>query len=218
MKTRYSNQRSRAMTLIEVLIVVVTSVLLACLLLPAFASARKKAQRIHCVSNLKQIGMAFRIWEGDHGHLYPMGISTNFGGTLEYVASGQTFQHFQVMSNELSTPYVLICLADVRPRAKDFGPTLGNKNVSYFVGVDAGEAKPEMLLSGDRNIVGGTQLANGIREITTNQLVSWSSEMHNGVGNIGLVDGSVVALGHGGFADWPEWQPKTVATNRLALP
>jgi len=165
-----------------------------------------------------QIGLGFRIWEGDHTNHYPMSISTNLGGTLEYVASGETFRHFQVASNQLSTPYILICPADVRPLAKDFGLTFGNTNVSYFVGVDAEDSRPQMLLSGDRNIVGGTKLANGILEIATNRSVSWSSELHNGVGNIGLVDGSVVSLGRGGFADWPELQPKTVGTNRLAIP
>lgn len=165
-----------------------------------------------------QIGMGFRVWGGDHTNLYPMSISTNFGGTREHVASGETFRHFQVLSNELVTPYILICPSDLRPRAKDFGSTFSNTNVSYFVGVDANETKPEMLLSGDRNIVGGTKLANGFLEIATNQLVGWGSEMHNGVGNVGLADGSVVALGRGGFAAWPEWAVKTVATNRLAIP
>jgi prepilin-type N-terminal cleavage/methylation domain-containing protein len=218
MKPRCSNQRDHALTLVEVLAVSVIVAVLVCFLLPALASARKKSQRIHCVNNLMQIGLSFRIWEGDHTNLYPMSISTNLGGTLEYVASGETFRHFQVMSNELSTPYILICPADMRPRAKDFGPTLSNTNVSYFVGVDVDETKPGMLLSGDRNIVGGTKLANEILEITTNQLIGWSSEMHNSVGDIGLVDGSVVALGRGGFADWPEWGVKPAATNRLAIP
>jgi prepilin-type N-terminal cleavage/methylation domain-containing protein len=218
MKPRCSNQRNHALTLIEVLVVIVIVAVLACFLLPALATARKKSQRISCVNYLMQIGLGFRNWAGDHTNLYPMSISTNLGGTLEYVASGETFRHFQVMSNELSTPYILICPADVRSRAKDFGPTFGNTNVSYFVGVDADETKPEMLLSGDRNIVGGTKLANGNLEITTNQSISWNSEMHDGVGNIGLVDGSVMQLGRGWFADWPEWAIKTVATNRLAIP
>jgi len=73
-----------------------------------------------------------------------------------------------------------------------------------------------MLISGDRNIVGGTKLANGILEITTNQLVGWSSEMHNGVGNIGVADGSVQTVTVTGFAEL--LQQTGVATNRLAIP
>ena len=124
------------------------------------------------------------------------------------------------MSNELSTPYILICPADVRPRAKDFGSTFSNTNISYFVGVDADETKPQMPLSGDRNILGGMKLANGILEITTNQFVSWSSEMHDGVGNIGLADGSVQQLGSFRMTTTGLQQmfPPGVATNRLAIP
>jgi type II secretory pathway pseudopilin PulG len=204
------------MTLTEVLVVVVIVAVLVGFLLPALAAWRKKASLISCVSNLKQIGLSFRIWEGDHAHLYPMSISTNFGGTLEYVASGGTFRHFQVMSNELSTPYILICPADVRPLAKDFGSTFGNTNISYFVGVDADDSRPQMLFSGDRNIIGGTKLGNGILEFTTNQLVGWSSEMHNGVGNINLADGSVQMVTVTGLAKL--LQQTGIATNRLAIP
>jgi len=222
-KPRCSNQRNRALTLIEVSVIVVIVAVLACLLLPALAIAQKKAQRISCISCLKQIGLGFRIWEGDHTNLYPMSISTNLGGTLEYVASGETFRHFQVISNELAMPNVLVCPADVRPRAKDFGSAFSNTNVSYFVGVDADDSRPGNLLSGDRNIVGGTKLANGILQITTNQLVSWSPEMHNGVGDVGLVDGSVRQLGSGRLGENAIWGKNGLwevpaATNRLAIP
>jgi prepilin-type processing-associated H-X9-DG protein len=171
-----------------------------------------------------QTDMSFRIWEGDHTNHYPMSVSTNHGGTFEYVESGEVFRHFQVMSNELSTPYILVCPADVRPRAKDFGSTFCNTNISYCVGVDADETKPEMIVCGDRNIVGGTRLTNGILEITTNQFVGWSSEMHDGAGNVGLADGSVMQLGRGRHTEWPDWpewsdlEARTVATNRLAIP
>jgi hypothetical protein len=204
------------MTLVEVLVVVVVLAVLACLLLPALAAARKKAQKIQCVGHLMQIGLGFRIWEGNHTNLYPMSISTNLGGTLEYVASGETFRHFQVVSNELSTPKMVVCPADVRQPAKDFGSAFSNTNVGYFVGVDADDSKPQDLLSGDRNIVGGTKLANGILEITTNQSVGWSSEMHNGVGNIGMPDGSVQQTRADTLNELV--QHSGVATNRLALP
>jgi len=165
---------------------------------------------------LKQIGLAFRIWEEDHTNLYPMSVSTNFGGTFEYVATGETFRHFQIMSNELSTPKILVCPADVRQPAKDFGLAFGNTNISYFVGVDADDSRPQMLLSGDRNILGGTKLANGILEFTTNQMVSWSSEMHNGVGNVALVDGSVQYFHTNELQQ--AFQNTGIATNRLAIP
>jgi prepilin-type processing-associated H-X9-DG protein len=223
MKPRFSKKRNSGMTLVEVLVIIAILAVIAALLLPALANSDRKAQRITCVNNLMQIGLAFRVWEGDHTNLYPMSISTNLGGTLEYVASGETFRHFQIMSNELVTPHILICPADVRPRAKDFGSTFGNTNVSYFVGLDADDSKPENWLSGDRNIIGETKLGNGILEITTNELVSWSPEMHNGVGNVGMADGSVIQLGSGRLGENAIWgeneiRQVLVGTNRLAIP
>ena len=64
------------------------------------------AQRITCVNNLKQIGLAFRTWEIDHDGQFPFNVSTNAGGTVELCARGtdgfatNAALHFQVMSNE----------------------------------------------------------------------------------------------------------------------
>lgn len=216
MKPRFSNQRGRALTLVEVLVIIAILALLVALLLPALADAKKKAQRISCVNNLMQIGLGFRVWDNNHTNLYPMNVSTNLGGTLEFAFTSEVFRHFQVMSNELATPSVLVCPADERHRAKDFGPAFSNTNISYFVGVDADESNPQMPISGDRNIVGGTKRANGILEITTNQPAVWSSEMHDGVGNVVLTDGSAQQLT---AISLQQFLHQTgLATNHLAIP
>jgi competence protein ComGC len=217
MKPRFSNQRNHALTLIEVLVVIVVLVLLVIFLLPALNRAKMQAQRIACDNYLKQIGLSFRFWEGDHTNLYPMSVSTNFGGTLEYVASGETFRHFQVMSNELATPKTLICPADVRQPAKDFGPTFSNTNVSYFVGVDAADDYPQRILSGDDNLaIDGVPVKSGLLELSTNAQISWTAARHHFDGNIGLADGSVEELGTNGLQQM--LNQTGLATNRLALP
>jgi competence protein ComGC len=216
MKLRGSNRKTAALTLVEVLVVIAILAVLVALVLPRLAAAKKKAERITCVNHLCQIGLAFRIWEEDHKNHFPMNVSTNLGGTLEYIERSETFRHFQVMSNQLCTPVILVCPTDVRHPANDFGSNFCNQTISFFVGVDAAESNPRMPLSGDRNIVGGKKLANGIFEIATNQPASWNSELHDGVGNILIADGSVQQTTSSNLCEL--LQQTGLATNRLAIP
>lgn len=62
------------MTLIELLVVLAVVALLVALLLPTLYGEKNKAIRIACVSNLKQTGLAFQVWSGDHGGKYPMAV------------------------------------------------------------------------------------------------------------------------------------------------
>jgi competence protein ComGC len=100
---RPGNTSRSALTLVDLLMTIAIVALLALLLVPAFGRAKVKAQRIGCVSCLKQIGLSFRIWSGDNTNLYPMSVSTNFGGKREHIEIDEVFRHFQVLSNELYT-------------------------------------------------------------------------------------------------------------------
>jgi type II secretory pathway pseudopilin PulG len=216
MKPDVRNRRSVAFSLTELLVVVLIAGILIGFLVPGIIEGRRKAQRIHCVSNLKQVGMSFRVWSGDHTSHFPMSLTTNLGGTKEFIATNETFRHFQVMSNELNTPISLACPADrQRGPARDWA-ALDNRNVSYFVGLDADATMPQMLLSGDRNLFGGTGQTNGILMLWTNGPARWRKAIHGECGNLGMADGSVQQVS----ATRLQYIVANtgVAANRLAIP
>lgn len=194
MKLRTSNRRNDALTLIEVFVVAVVCSALMILILPGIMRRPNGGQKINCVNNLKQVGLAFRIWEGDNADKFPMQVSLKQGGAMELAITGNVARIFQVMSNELSTPKVLYCPQDASHQsATEFAPHFGTKNISYFVGLDAADKYPAAFLSGDDNFEIKRKPVNpGVLEVATNTPLTWSAARHRFTGNIGLADGSVL--------------------------
>lgn len=101
--------------------------LTAALILPALAKAKNRASfappapqvatpavnpSVQCVNNLKQIGLAARIWSNDHGDKFPASFLT--------------------LSNELVAPKVLVCPGDaMKTQASDWSQFNASANVSY---------------------------------------------------------------------------------------
>jgi len=225
MKPRFSNQQTTALTRVEVMTVIIVLVILVVVLSRVLhfsysdqRDIRSEVQRINCISNLKQIGLAFRLWEGDHNDKYPMQISVTNGGAMELVAAGNVAACFQVMSNELSTPKILLCPADTRRIwATNFSADFDNSHISYFVGLDVtNDTNPQMFLSGDDNFaIGGVPVKSGVLQLLANTPVTWTKARHKFVGYIGMADGSVQQVTTDGLQKALQ---QAGATNRLVIP
>jgi hypothetical protein len=218
MKPRSSNRRNFALTRIEVLAIVAVACLLFCVGVAWLIQARQRSGSICCNCNLKNIGLSFRVWEGDHGDKYPMQTSVTNGGTMELANGSTAWINFAVMSNELATPKILICPEDkTRIYATNFTSDFSNSKISYFVSLDASDAQPEMFLSGDENFaIGNVPAKSGLFELSTNIAITWTAARHKNIGNIGLADGSVQQITTTNLQ--LAVQQSGVPTNRLAMP
>ncbi len=169
--------RRAAFTSTELTVVIVCLAVVAFFVLqPSGPTGKAKAGRINCVNNLKNVGLAWRIYATDNEDSYPwlrahtnrpVCLTTNFatipGNALP--PSQGVAAILALVTNELSTLKILQCPDDrkrVRFKTNSIAflmapaqAAVRDRAVSYFIGLSAMEEAPQSILGGDRNLAGG---------------------------------------------------------------
>jgi len=109
----------------------------------------------HCANQMKQIGLAFRVWMLGSNDQFPFQVSTNLGGTMELRSIGadgfdaNAFLHFQVISNELGTAALFVCPGDIGRVAVTNFADLQPQNVTYWLrtSADVTDFNPDAVLA-----------------------------------------------------------------------
>ena len=244
------------LTRVEVLAIVVSCLILMAITYPQLVEGRARARRIQCVSNLKPVALAHRIFYNGSDEIYPYAVPElhlyGFADSPEGQGGNplifqnpdlETWHYFQVLSNELGSPKILVCPSDrqrVKSIAKDFGqgeesfssPVYQNRSLSYFLGLNASEVEPQTILLGDRNLAGPTStgpamdvaapyISGGTQLLGPNDPEgakrTWSKAIpgsfHHNLGNVALADGSVQQLGAAKLEEKLERSRQAYGTN-----
>ena len=195
MRASPGNRKDQAFTRLDCVALLATLLLVLVVCVPhAAVRSKTRATRIQCLSSLKQIALAFRMWAEQHDQQFPMQVSWQQGGAKELSLRGWVAPNFWAASNELNSPKVVVCPADKKrlPASANFS-SLTDRKVSYFLGLDSTLSNPLSILSGDRNLeINSVAAIAGLVSIKDPQTVNWGRKLlHDGAGNVALADGSV---------------------------
>ena len=148
-----------------------------------------------CYYNLHLMYQQINTYNLEHGG-YVTDVPAANGGTKEYRDDASSaYRHFAAIIKGKGTTFYaepLICPKDIRkPGIRNHD--IGNTNISYFISLEYSETKHMMILAGNRNIVGTSEV---ITPLKAGIIKGWNANvgLHQSEGNILRVDGSKAFL------------------------
>jgi len=204
-------------TLIEALVAIAVLFILVSLLMPPLSGSRKAKVPV-CMSNLKQVSLAFLIYAEDNRGHFPMQVPVANGGTMEFIYSDHAFPHFEKLRRYAPNPRLLICPFETNRQAAVSYEALTDLNISYFLNADAStNDASRSILAGDRFLqVNKQPIAPGLFVLPSNSNLSWTSGFHAQGGSLAFADGHVEFSHDDRLHSILQSQP--LGTNRFCIP
>jgi hypothetical protein len=206
--------RCAAFTRPELITISALLVILVALMTMALTHKRYVQQQRACVNNLKNIGLGLRIAYTDRvTEDFTFRCAIENGGTREFT---NLWQHFLDISNELSTPNILVCPISGKKPGRTW-QSFSDQNISYFLGLTASDTSPRSFLSGDTGfLIDGQSPQSNPISLSTNANVTYPKPVHRSIPNICMGDGSVQRFNPGRLKE--ALRHSDLATNTLLLP
>jgi prepilin-type N-terminal cleavage/methylation domain-containing protein len=123
-------------TLIELLVVIAVIAILAGIILPALSAARQKANRIACVSNLKQVGLAINLFADDNEDRLPGPCFVGATASYDQNANSQLIYYIaEALGGGAPGPRTAVCEFFLCPGYRRFAGGQGSfiKQVCYLL-------------------------------------------------------------------------------------